>query len=132
MRFSDPAGEVAPIGAYSQLAFVPAGSETVHVSGQVGVDRGGRLVGPGVYEQTVQTFENIEALLAAEGMHASQLVKLLTFLHADADFGEFARARNEVYARWFPSGVFPAHSAAKVAALAQPALMVEIEGIAIR
>lgn len=132
VRFTDPEGHVSPIGAYSQLAITQPGTETVYISGQVGVDNSGDLVGLGVFEQTIQAFENIEALLASEGVPPSQIIKLLTFLHADADFKEFARARDQIYLRWYPEGQFPAHSAAKVAELARPDLMIEIEGIAAR
>ena len=37
LRFDNPAGVHAPLGLYSHTATVPAGTELLYVSGQVGV-----------------------------------------------------------------------------------------------
>jgi 2-iminobutanoate/2-iminopropanoate deaminase len=41
----------------------------------------------------------------------------------------FYQARDEVFAKWFPDEVYPGHSLAVVAALADPDLTIEMEGV---
>ncbi len=128
-RFSPP--RIAPpVGAFSHLAVHPAG-RVAYLSGQIGADTTGR-VPLSIAEQTRLCFANIEGLLAELGAGPDALVKLTTFIVAadDDTFASFAAERREVFSRWFPDGHFPSHSAAMVAALARPDLLVEIEGIA--
>jgi 2-iminobutanoate/2-iminopropanoate deaminase len=122
-----PEGVSAPIGAYSHLAV--ARGQVVHFSGQVGTDRDGTLAGDTLDAQTRQVFANVADLLDAAGATPDQLVKLLTFVVGPTDLSGFRAARDEVYAAWFPGGDWPAHSLALVAGLAQPGLLIEMEGV---
>lgn len=116
-----------PIGKYSQLSSVPPGSCLVFIAGQVGNDTDGTLLDD-AYDQTVAALRNIETLLATMGCGPRHLVRLLTFVSGTANLPGFYRGRDTVYERWFDDGVYPGHSLAVVAALAQPGLHVEIEG----
>jgi enamine deaminase RidA (YjgF/YER057c/UK114 family) len=120
------------LGMYSHGMVAPAG-EIVVVAGQVGMDREGRLVGPGdVAAQTKQTFENIRAVLEAAGATMRQVARFQTFLTHAADIEGFMRARREVFPRYFPDRVYPPNTILVVNRLVQPELLVEIEALAVK
>jgi 2-iminobutanoate/2-iminopropanoate deaminase len=96
----------------------------VFVSGQLGVDPGGNLVGGGIAEQTEQVMQNLSAILAAAGTSLQNVVKATIFL---ADLGDF-QAMNEVYGS-HKGAETPARATFQVAALPSGAL-VEIDVIA--
>ena len=94
-------------------------------SGQIALDPAtGTMVGVSPAEQTEQVMKNVGALLAAEGLSLTNVVKATVFA---TDMGAFP-AVNEVYARFFTSEP-PARSFVEVSALPKNAL-VEIEVIA--
>ena len=112
----------AAVGPYSQA--VVAGN-LMFCSGQIALDPAtGTMVGASPAEQTEQVMKNVGALLAAEGLSLTNVVKATVFA---TDMGAFA-AVNEVYARFFTSEP-PARSFVEVSALPKNAL-VEIEVIA--
>lgn len=113
-------------GAYSHSAAVPAGTELVFLSGQVGLRPDGSL-GASVAEQSEQVFANIGALLAAHGLGAGALVKLTTFLVAGQDIQAVRAARAK-----FLGGHRPTSTLVYVSQLVDPAWHVEIEAIAAR
>lgn len=112
----------AAVGPYSQA--VVAGN-LMFCSGQIALDPAtGTMVGASPAEQTEQVMKNVGALLSAEGLSLTNVVKATVFA---TDMGAFA-AVNEVYARFFASEP-PARSFVEVSALPKNAL-VEIEVIA--
>lgn len=112
----------AAVGPYSQA--VVAGN-LMFCSGQIALDPAtGSMVGASPAEQTERVMKNVSALLAAEGLSLTDVVKTTVFA---TDMGAFA-AVNEVYARFFTSEP-PARSFVEVSALPKNAL-VEIEVIA--
>ena len=112
----------AAVGPYSQA--VVAGN-LMFCSGQIALDPAtGTMVGVSPAEQTEQVMKNVGALLAAEGLSLTNVVKATVFA---TDMGAFP-AVNEVYARFFTSEP-PARSFVEVSALPKNAL-VEIEVIA--
>jgi enamine deaminase RidA (YjgF/YER057c/UK114 family) len=120
------------LGMYSH-GMVASGGEIVVVAGQVGMDRKGRLVGPGdVAAQTKQTFENIRAVLEAAGATMGQVARFQTFLTHAADIEGFMQARREVFPRYFPDRVYPPNTILVVSRLVQPELLVEIEAMAVK
>jgi len=120
------------LGMYSHGMVAPGG-EIVVVAGQVGMDRRGRLTGPGdVVAQTRQTFENIRAVLEAAGATMRQVARFQTFLTHAADIEGFMQARREVFPRYFPDGVYPPNTILVVSRLVQPELLVEIEAMAVK
>ena len=112
----------AAVGPYSQA--VVAGN-LMFCSGQIALDPAtGAMVGVSPAEQTERVMKNVGALLAAEGLSLTDVVKATVFA---TDMGAFP-AVNEVYARFFTSEP-PARSFVEVSALPKNAL-VEIEVIA--
>ena len=83
------------------------------------------LQGTDEYQQGVVIFSKLKALVEAAGGSMADIVKLTIFV-TDISKRELVwRARREFF-----SGNFPACSLVQVAALAEPAIKVEIEGIA--
>lgn len=115
----------AAIGPYAQANIV---GDFIFTSGQVPLDPAtGQLVEGGIEEQTRQCFQNLQAILVDAGSDLDKIIKTTCFL---TDMGNFAKM-NEIYAQFFPSGVYPSRSAFEVGALPKGA-MVEIEAIAMK
>lgn len=114
----------AAIGPYSQGI---ASDSTAYVSGQLPIEpTTGEFAGPDIFSQTRQSLKNLQAILEANGMALSDVVKTTVLL---ADIKEFAQM-NQVYAEFF-SEPYPARAAFQVAALPRGA-KVEIEAIAVK
>jgi 2-iminobutanoate/2-iminopropanoate deaminase len=114
----------AAVGPYSQAI---AAGQWLFTAGQIPLVPGsGDLVEGGIAEQTTQVLENLTAVLRANGMQLSDIVKTTVFLTDLADFQEM----NAVYASFFGEAK-PARSTVQVAALPKDA-RVEIEAIATR
>jgi 2-iminobutanoate/2-iminopropanoate deaminase len=110
------------IGPYSQG--INTGS-FVFLSGQIPLIKDTGKFPPGIIkEQTEQVIANIKALLAAQNLDLTDVVKATVFL---ADMNEFG-AMNDVYSKHF-SEPYPARSTVQVARLPRDA-RVEIEVIA--
>jgi 2-iminobutanoate/2-iminopropanoate deaminase len=121
----------APLGLYSHVASA-TGSRTVVVAGQVGLDRDGVLVGDqDVGAQTRRAYENVGLCLASAGATWGDVVKVTTFLVSADLIDDFFSAREETFARLFPSGTFPPSTLLIVGGLVRPELLVEIEVIAV-
>lgn len=114
----------AAIGPYNQAIQV---GNMLFASGQLGLDPAtGNFPEGGVKEQTIQSFQNVKAILGEAGFSINDVVKTTVFL---ADMADFA-AMNEIYASQF-EGDFPARSAVAVKTLPKNAL-VEVEVIAVK
>ena len=112
----------AAIGPYSQA--VRAGS-LVFCAGQVPLDpKTGQIVSQDIQEQTRRVLDSVTAILKAEGLALTNVVKTTVFL---SDFGDFQKM-NEVYATFFSENP-PARSTVGVSTLPKNA-KVEIEAIA--
>ena len=114
----------AAIGPYNQAIQV---GNMLFASGQLGLDPAtGNFPEGGVKELTIQSFQNVKAILEEAGFSINDVVKTTVFL---ADMADFA-AMNEIYASQF-EGDFPARSAVAVKTLPKNAL-VEVEVIAVK
>lgn len=114
----------AAIGPYNQAIQV---GNMLFASGQLGLDPAtGNFPEGGVKEQTIQSFQNVKAILEEAGFSINDVVKTTVFL---ADMADFA-AMNEIYASQF-EGDFPARSAVAVKTLPKNAL-IEVEVIAVK
>ena len=112
----------AAVGPYSQAIAL---GNFLFCAGQIPLDpKTGDLVAGGVTEQTTQVCENITAVLKANGMDFTNVVKATVFLTDLANFS----AMNTVYAKYFKEP-FPARSTIQVAGLPRGS-QVEIEVIA--
>lgn len=115
---------VHPATGYSHAWRV---DKTIYVSGQVALDREGKLVGPGDFEaQAVQAFENLKAVLEAAGAGLEHVVKTTVYLTHFAHRDTF----REVRARYFKDP-FPASTLVFVESLAQPDWLIEVEAVAV-
>jgi 2-iminobutanoate/2-iminopropanoate deaminase len=93
------------------------------VSGQVGWDEDGELVGPDVESQTTRAFENVRLVLEEVEEDLDSVTKVTSYFTAiEDDFAAYKRVWDETFDR-----PYPAHTALGVEALAEPELCVEIE-----
>lgn len=113
----------AAVGPYSQAIAV---GNTLYCAGQIPLDPAtNELVPGGVTEQTTRVLENIGAVLRANGMDYSNVVKATVFMVDLAKFGDM----NAVYQKYF-AAPFPARSSIQVAGLPRGS-QVEIEVVAV-
>ena len=106
-----------PIGPYSPML---QSGEWFITSGQIGL-RDGQLVSGGLEAELIQIFQNLKALLAAEGLTLHDIVKTTVFL---VDINDYQHM-NTIYMQEFSSHR-PTRSAVAVTALPLGAV-VEIE-----
>ncbi len=100
--------------------------DTVYVSGQVGFDPDGNIVGGDEMEaQARQVFANIRTILEMAGATMNDVVKISAFLTDLGLYAGYSAARAEA----FPDKV-PASTAVATPALVFPGLLVEIEAVA--
>jgi 2-iminobutanoate/2-iminopropanoate deaminase len=113
--------------AYSYSHAVRMG-DLIFVSGQVGRDRNGELLGKGdVRVQTEQAFANLKLILEAAGSGLHKVGKVTVFTTSL----EYRPIIHEVRSRIFQEvGHLPASTLAVVSSLAFPDWLVEIEAIA--
>ena len=115
------ATDAAPkaVGPYSQAVAL---GDLLFCAGQIPLDPAtGEIVGSDVATQAERVCENVKAVLAANDMTFSHVLKATVFLTTMDDFA----AMNAVYARYFTEP-FPARSTVAVAGLPRGA-KVEIE-----
>lgn len=122
-RFANPPGVHTPIG-YSHTAVVPAGTDLVFLSGQVGVRPDGSTPAT-LEEQSAQMFANIHTLLQAQGLDASAIVKITLYVVAGQDIRTVRAARAQLLGDHKPTS-----TAVFISQLVDPKLLVECEAIA--
>ena len=126
-RFVDPPDVHGPVGgAYSHTASVPPGSELIFVAGQVGMRPDGTIPA-GFAEQAEVVFANLRACLAAHGAGMDAVVKLTTYIVT----GQDVATMREIRRRHFGAHR-PASTAVFVPALVSPALLLEVEAVAVK
>ena len=118
------AGLADPISHYTDA--VVAGG-LLFVSGLVGVDRHGALVGgDDVVAQTRQVFANMRAVLDEAGCRFEDVVKVTVYLTDVDDRPKINPVRQEVF-----GDARPASTLVEVSRLAVPGAIVEIEAVAL-
>lgn len=124
----NPKTVAAPMGSYSHAVRIETDDAVwVHVSGQIAVDPGGNLVGPGnMGEQTERVFENLRAILEANGATFDDVVKLQTFVTSLDDLDRMRAVRS----RYLTSEP-PASTAVQVVALVVPGALIEVDAVAV-
>jgi reactive intermediate/imine deaminase len=124
--FLNPAA-LKPIPAPVSHGVAASGQRTVYVSGQVAVDKDGKVVGSGnITEQTHQVMRNIQAVLAQDGAAFADVVKLTMYLVNMADLPAVIQVRSQ-----YLGENKPAATAVGITALARPEFLVEIEAVAV-
>ncbi|MFC3748661.1 RidA family protein [Paenibacillus sp. GCM10012306] len=125
IRFTRPE-TLPPTFGYSHIVEVK-NARMLYISGQIALDRNGKLVGEGdLSAQTGQVFENIRLALEAEGASFSDVIKLTFFM---IDISQMASIR-EVRDQYINANNPPASSAVEVRRLIHDDLLIEVEAIA--
>jgi enamine deaminase RidA (YjgF/YER057c/UK114 family) len=106
------------------------GGKTIHISGQVGIDAAGNVVGIGdLKAQTEQAFKNIQIALAAAGATFHDVVKTSIFVVGLKK--EHVPIIREVRGRYVSADHPPASTLVGVSALVGPDWLIEIEAVAV-
>jgi len=99
----------------------------IHVSGQIAIDASGAMVGVGdLRRQTEQVFDNLGAILEANGATFADVVKITIFLTTL----EGLNGMREVRSRYLNENP-PASTAVQVVALVIPEAMIEVDLVAV-
>ncbi|SDS13971.1 Enamine deaminase RidA, house cleaning of reactive enamine intermediates, YjgF/YER057c/UK114 family [Halopseudomonas litoralis] len=95
--------------------------DTVYLAGQVGEN-----MGAGIEQQTLETLQEIEKLLAQAGSDKEHILSVTIYLKdIERDFA----GMNAVWDRWLPEGVAPARATVE-AGMCEPDILVEMSVIA--
>jgi enamine deaminase RidA (YjgF/YER057c/UK114 family) len=126
VELNNPEGLHQP-PTYSHLA-IATGSRIVFISGQVGYDPDGQLVGEDHYSQAEQAFRNVVAAVEAAGGSVEDIAKITTFVvgHHPELLERLMAARGAALGQHKPASTYLG-----VEALARPGLLVEVEAIAV-
>jgi len=117
--------EAKPVAPY-KMATRMEGGRLVYIAGQVARDAEGNVLAPGdIRTQTRQVFQNLQQVLQAAGGDVSDLLKMTTYITKIENFPVVSEVRSE----FFP-GEMPASTLIVVSRLAQPELLIEVEGMA--
>lgn len=106
-------------------------ARTIYISGQVPMNEKGEIVGKEDFAaQTRQVFENLKTALAAANANFKEVVKINIYikdLKPDLHLSVLRSIRDEYVSKENP----PASTLAGVQSLYNPAIMIEIEAIAV-
>ena len=124
LEFTNPDGIPTP----ERYTHVVRAGNLIFISGQVGRDASGQIVGPGMREQFDQTLKNVITALKSQGADVSNLAKITTYV---TDMEEYQSPEvRDVRARLFGNHK-PASTSVEVVRLANSAYKVEVEAIAV-
>ena len=102
----------------------------VFFAGVAALGHDGEVIGPGSLEQQLMAiYDEMEGLLADEGLSFSSIVQMTTFIKNDEDVSEFYRVRAIAYEHLYPQKMYPPN-ATVVCKLADPDLLIEVQFIA--
>ena len=121
----NPSDVWQPFGAFSMVVLQGQG-QVVHLKGQVALDVEGAVVGVGdMGAQVRQVLANIQSVLAGLGGRMSDVISLTHYTTDIAAFMQSGDIRKDFF-----SAPYPVTTTIQVAALYDPALMIEITAIA--
>lgn len=129
MNFVNPPG-LFKIPGLTHVVESTGPGRMVFVSGQLGLDNAGRIVGaPGDFlAQATQAFENLKSALAAVGGGMEHVVKLTNYLvDMPRHFALFRQVRDRYVSRDNP----PASTLVQVVRLAGDGLLFEVDAVAV-
>ena len=127
-KYLNPDTLLKPRG-YTHIVTITGPAKMIFISGQVAIDKEGKLVGPGdLKTQIRQASANLKAALEAAGATPADIVKTNTYIvnYKQSDYSAMREARGEL----FPEGEPPASTLVGVTSLAVDGLMVEMEAVA--
>jgi enamine deaminase RidA (YjgF/YER057c/UK114 family) len=122
--------ELVASPAFSHVAIVPAGADTIYVGGQNAVDEQGAIVGgDDAAAQTRKVMANLVTALEAAGASLDDVVSLTVLMVEGIDLASsYAAAAESLAGLETP----PLVTAAMVSALGVPGALVEVGAIAAR
>ncbi len=114
--------------AFSPAVITSGPGTVIYVAGHTGqtADDGHSLAGD-FEAQCRQTFRNVERTLAEAGAGLGDLVTMTVFLIDARYTTQMTELRAEIFGR-----DFPASAAVTVSGFAQPSILIEVQGIAVR
>jgi len=114
--------------AFSQAISTTGAVRTIYVGGQNAIDVGRNVVGPGdIAVQTAQAVANLRTALQAAGADLEHLVKCTIYLVQGQPLPPAFAAWRQA---WGARGEPPTITVLFVAGLANPAFLIELDGIA--
>jgi len=128
VKHSNPEG-LFKSKVYSQVVTVRGNAKTIYIGGQNAINSEGRLVGKDNFElQTKQALENIKIALASENATFNDVVKLNIYMVEGCDPAVGLKAFMETIGEMEKP---PLITVLKVAGLANPLSLIEIDAIAV-
>jgi 2-iminobutanoate/2-iminopropanoate deaminase len=113
--------------AYSP-AVMTEGGKIIWLAGhEAAADANGKLVASDFEGQAREAFASMDRTLKREGGSLQNLVTMTVFLKDPRYGDQFVKLRREM----FPDGKYPASALVTVSGLAQPGMLVEIQGVAV-
>lgn len=126
-RFVNPAALSAPHG-YSHVALIPSGSRVVYISGQVPLDKDGKLVGAGDFRlQAEQVFTNLKLAVSEVGGTFADVVKLNFYVRDVSHLPELRGVRD----RYVNTAHPPASTLVEIRGLFREDVLLEVEAVAV-
>ncbi len=126
-QFTNPP-ELCPTFGWTHVV-ATTGGRTIHISGQVGIDASGQVIGPGdLRRQTEQAFNNLRLALAAVGATFENVVN--TRLYVVGLRAELVPIIREIRSRFVNAAHPPASTLVGVSALVGGEWLIEIEATA--
>lgn len=109
-------------------AVITTGGKTVWLGGQTALqDAKGKSLAGDFPGQARAVFAAMDATLKRSGGSLRNLVTMTVFITDVRDGDQLVKIRGEM----FPDGKFPASALITVSALAQPGMLIEIQGVAV-
>jgi enamine deaminase RidA (YjgF/YER057c/UK114 family) len=113
--------------AFSPAVVTSGPGKTIYVAGHTGSKADdGRILAGDFDAQCRQTFRNIEKTLSEAGATLADMVTMTVFLGDTRHTTRMTEIRTEIFGK-----DFPASAAITVTGFADPAIMIEIQGIAV-
>lgn len=120
-----------PTQGYSHVALIKSG-EMIFLSGQVGMDAEGKVVGPDYASQLEQVFRNLESALTAAGAGLDHLVKLNFYVSGALAIEDIVTDHLAIRDRYINLDAPPASAFVFVNRLARAEWLLECEAIAVK
>ncbi len=124
LEFTNPEGISTP----ERYTHVVKAGNLLFISGQVGRNADGQIVGPGMREQYDQALTNIATALKSQGADISNVAKITTYV---TDMYEFRSPEVRAVRTKHFGNHKPASTLVEIVQLATPGYKVEVEAIAI-